>query len=385
MHIVHVVPAITIGGLWRLLQIEQGLKTKRFSFTVISIFDLDDVAALKNLDYNLIQLGQSVGSIDFQERISGLLLSVLRELRPDLVQSHHVYSDIYALHAAEAAQIKAIRTVHGITQATKTSPLRRHEVKTDWTDEEIYLQHQAEHSCAGTLTVSNELRQKLMGYGFDPRKIRVLYPGVDADQLTNQLSVRGSEGPEQLTIGFIGRFEMVKNPLLLPSIASRLKEHGLSPRFLVIGGGRQEQQLITTIEKHGLSSQFTLSPLTASVYPAYRKIDLMIIPSLSEGLPLVMLEAMACGIPVVASSVGGIPEVISHGRNGYLCPPNDLESFCAYIISLLETPYLRDAIGSAGSATVEQNFSARNHNGQLENLYRLVMRGDYIGEALDGF
>jgi len=376
MHVVHIVPAITIGGLWRLLQAATRMAKHGSQATVVSIFNLDQNDAIRHLNCRLIQLGRAVSELEQREYISSQIRAILDQLSPDIVQSHHLYSDLYAIPAARISRIKVIRTVHGITQATKSSPLRRDAIKTEWTDDEIRAELEIEDDCSGTLTVSSNLRDRLVSYGFAPSKIAVLYPGVDLATATRRKR-RGEEC--QTIIGYVGRLEMVKNPLIMPQVARELLDKGYDIRFLVIGDGRQRESLIEELGRLKLSSRFTLVPPMTDIRELYDMIDVALVPSISEGLPLVVLEAMAFGVPVVATNVGGIPEVITDGKNGFLCNPGDSASLSEKLAYLIDSKNLRDSFISAGRETVAERFSMKKHLQCLAHLYHQVMEGTPIG------
>ncbi len=112
-------------------------------------------------------------------------------------------------------------------------------------------------------------------------------------------------------IGFLGRFEPIKNPLVLTEIALALRNHALQPvKFVVQGTGPQEGALREQIASGHLTNEFVVRPPTADVHRFFAAIDIMFMPSLMEGFPYVVLEAMSSEIPVVAAAVGGIPELI---------------------------------------------------------------------------
>jgi glycosyltransferase involved in cell wall biosynthesis len=93
----------------------------------------------------------------------------------------------------------------------------------------------------------------------------------------------------------------------------------------------------------------------------------------AESFGMVFLEAQACGVPVVAYAVGGIPEVVAHGQTGFLAKEGDVAALCRYLKIFLENPDIRNAMGRAGRAWVETRFDRRRQNQALENLYRKVL------------
>jgi glycosyltransferase involved in cell wall biosynthesis len=97
--------------------------------------------------------------------------------------------------------------------------------------------------------------------------------------------------------------------------------------------------------------------------------DIFVLSSLQEGLPLAVLEAMGQGLPVIATSVGGVPELISHRKDGMLCPPSNPSALAAMLAEVIENSVLRQHLGQAGAVRVKQDFSFDNMAQQYENLY----------------
>jgi glycosyltransferase involved in cell wall biosynthesis len=105
----------------------------------------------------------------------------------------------------------------------------------------------------------------------------------------------------------------------------------------------------------------------SSLYPL---MSVLVMPSRSEGLPMVALEALACGVPIVAAQVGGLAEVVRHGRSGFLCPPEDVQSLCDRLEALLTQPHLRSQLSQFGKADIQERFSAENMVTRTLSLYR---------------
>lgn len=136
-------------------------------------------------------------------------------------------------------------------------------------------------------------------------------------------------------------------------------------RMVMIGNGKMPPKLKEFVSQKSLAEYVTLLPGTVEVRKYLHASWVLLMSSLCEGSPNMLLEAMACGLPVVATRVGGIPELIDHGKNGFLVPPGDSASLAGYAITLLRNEQLRVKMGSSARERV-----VNNHN--LHDCVRLT-------------
>jgi glycosyltransferase involved in cell wall biosynthesis len=108
--------------------------------------------------------------------------------------------------------------------------------------------------------------------------------------------------------------------------------------------------------------------------------DVFTLPSLSEGLPLSLLEAMAAGIPTVVTKVGGMPEVVHDGRTGFIVPPSDPDALASKILFLLENPAIAAKMGAAGRSHVRERFSLDKMMAEYRDLYRKALASTSAGK-----
>ena len=142
--------------------------------------------------------------------------------------------------------------------------------------------------------------------------------------------------------------------------------------LLLVGDGPRGDAVRKCVERAGLSQRVSLCPGRLDLRPVFEACDVFVLSSHREGLPNVILEAMATGLPVVASAVGGIPEVIQHGRTGWLVPAEDPRAMADALSRLLSSPGMRSAFGDAGRRLVEDRYSmshmVRSHGALFERL-----------------
>jgi glycosyltransferase involved in cell wall biosynthesis len=162
------------------------------------------------------------------------------------------------------------------------------------------------------------------------------------------------------TILFAARLDAVKRPLLVADIAKALS--ALRPkgdfRVIVAGDGPERERFERRVRKFGLDAMFDFRGQVNDLSSLYAACDVVILPSRSEGVPLVVLEALASARPVVASNVGAIPEVLDSSC-GILIEAPDAGAFARAINTLLDQPELRERLGAAGRRRMEANHDAR--------------------------
>ncbi len=162
---------------------------------------------------------------------------------------------------------------------------------------------------------------------------------------------------------------------------SRIKESFPHVRLVVVGDGPDRAFYQSLAEqKLGRTCTFLGAQPHQRVREEMQKAYVFSMPSISmpngeaESFGMVFLEAQACGVPVVAYAVGGIPEVVAHGKTGFLAEEGDVGALAGYLKTLLENPDLRHTMGRAGAVWVQTRFDRRRQNEALENLYRQVCR-----------
>ncbi len=167
-------------------------------------------------------------------------------------------------------------------------------------------------------------------------------------------------------IGWIGRLVPVKDCGTFLKAVSLIKDtRGI--RALIVGDGSERQKMEDMAGRLGLRVIFTGT--RGDIYDIIPSMDVFVLSSLNEGLGRVLLEAMAAGRPVVATKVGGVPEVVKDGITGILVPPSDPEEMSSAIMKILTNPEMADAMGEEGRKWAER-FDIQNAVETLESLYR---------------
>lgn len=233
--------------------------------------------------------------------------------------------------------------------------------------------------------VSESLKREAGALGLDPAKARVIRAGVDpaAVRPAHPPGERGAPGRE-LRVVAVGWMRWMKgHEYALGAIRTAL-DRGALLRLEVIGGvpgaeaGEcdEHSRILHTIEDLGLGQHVRLRGTlsSAQVIESLRAADVLLHASLSEGLPTVLLEAMACGLPVVATDCGGVSEAVSDGVHGFVVGVRESDALAAALLALWRDPALRARMGAAGRAAVEAHFTLERQLGELEAMYRQVAR-----------
>ena len=228
-----------------------------------------------------------------------------------------------------------------------------------------------------TVAVSESIRQTLAKGGVQSDRMTVVYEGVDLariDSLEPALPVEGAAG---LTVGTVAHLTSEKGHRALLEAAVEVVARLPQTHFVLVGSGRLQSEMEESIRELGLRQQVTLTGFRADAEALMKGFDVFCLPSLSEGLSSALMAAMGTGLPVVATQVGGNPELVVDEKTGILVPPNDPGQLTTALCRLLESDDLRKKMGAAGRMRVKENFTLLRKLEQTERLYRelLASRG----------
>ena len=234
-------------------------------------------------------------------------------------------------------------------------------------------------SCQGVVAVSEEVRTSLIrDLGAGPaaaEKISVVTNAVEIPlplDAVRREAIRGDlgVGPRQILILAAGRFCEQKNFGDLVTTARRLKERGCSFRLVIAGDGEQRIDLVDRVCRLGLESEVALPGNLTDLDQVMQAADIFVMSSLWEGLPLVLLEAMAAGLPVVAYGIPGIEEVVTAGVTGLTVPVGEVASLADGLEQLAGNDELRRRLGAAGETRIQAEYGFAEYVEKLSELYR---------------
>lgn len=290
------------------------------------------------------------------------LCRIIKELRREqthIVQSAHFYTNLYAAVAARLLGIKSI----GAVRNDLTSELKGHG-NMAWG--QLHL--------TGHLITNSELaRRRAIDEGIKPEHIEVVPNVVDANEANGQANGNGNGTTRIL---FAARLTEQKRPDRFLQALQKIVESrpDLDFRGIIVGDGPLRPRLEELADSLCLRPKYLefLGEL-ADLKPAYEKSDLVVLTSDWEGTPNVLLEAMGRGLPIVATNVGGVPELVRNGENGLLVETDDANSVASSIITLIENPQLRTSMGAFGRQVALEKHSPRRLAERLIAVYEKTL------------
>jgi glycosyltransferase involved in cell wall biosynthesis len=290
------------------------------------------------------------------------LMNLYREHRVDAVHSHEFTMAVYGAAASRLLKLPHVITMHGGFKTTKT--LRRR-IALRWAI------RQSDH----TVTVSGATqRQFAKDLGVDESLFTVVPNGVpraagDAARVRAEFGI--NEG--DCVMLAVGTLERHKGHRVLLEALARLDSAGLAaPWKLIIAGGRggdQHDPLLQQVRQTKLEKRVYIVTNRNDVPELLALADVFVMPSLIEGLPMALLEAMLAGKAIVASRTAGIPEAITDDREGLIVPPSDVEALAAALRALLLDPTRRAALAANASVRAERDFTVQVMAERYERLY----------------
>jgi glycosyltransferase involved in cell wall biosynthesis len=234
-------------------------------------------------------------------------------------------------------------------------------------------------------TVSESERARYLRCGFPERRSRTVYNGVDIaipDPSDQRRRIRASLGiPAETTVVIhVGRLSPEKGHSLLLDAVAGIASQGLDFRLLCAGDGPLRPAIEKDCIRLGLEERVQFLGFRTDVSGLLAASDLLVLPSLSEAFPMVLLEAMACGLPVLASRVGGVPELVEDGREGWLVEPGDLAGLRRALDHAIRDAGARRERGLAGQARVADRFSRGKMIEETLRVYDMVL-GESTGAS----
>ena len=287
------------------------------------------------------------------------IIQALRRKPTDILQSVHFYTNLYATVAARAVGICDIGAIR--------NDLSSEELKENGIAGRRHLTF-PRHLIANSVLA----RQRAISYGISPDRIDFVRNAVDPKWLHGN---GHTNGQQTLRILFVGRLTKQKRPDEFVRVVSRVSRQ-LPNKFLkarIVGVGPMRPQLEALAGELGLGpDRLEFLDERDDMDHIYREADLMVMTSEWEGTPNALLEAMACGVPVVATRVGGIPEILSTGR-GFLTEPHDEDGMTAAVMRLIADPAMRRDFGQHGREYIAQVHSLDALQTQLMGTYKKVL------------
>jgi sugar transferase (PEP-CTERM/EpsH1 system associated) len=370
----HVLNRLDFGGLENgLVNLINRMDPQRYRHAVVCLTAYSEFAKrIQRAEVPLIALHKQPGK---DPGCYLRLMRTIRELRPAVVHTRNLGTLDMQFMAALCAVHGRVHGEHGWDVYDLHGKHPRY----------LRLRRVARRCVHRYVAMSRDLSQWLQAdVGVPAARITQIYSGVDAEKFRPRASGEAAPwsssfaGPESIVIGTVGRHEAVKNPLGLvhgfrqlidgvPALAPRL-------RLVLVGGGAQFEEVRRVVGELGLTGRTWLPGPRNDVAEILRQYDVFVLPSLNEGISNTILEAMACAVPVVASRVGGTPEIVREGQTGFTYSLQDATELTLRLKAYVEDAALRREHGRHARAIVEQHHSLDSMVRKYLDVYDSVLQ-----------
>jgi sugar transferase (PEP-CTERM/EpsH1 system associated) len=376
LRIVHLLQGLDIGGLeLMVVGLVEALDPARFECSVICYDELGSLVPRLEKRGVRVRLLQRRPGIDVRYilRLFGRLVAD----RSDLLHLHNPTALFYGAVAGRLARIPAILyTDHGRDLASGRPVMLANRILARMVDRIV--------------AVSNYGRRNLIeNEGFPPGRICLIRNGIGGEAFDGpgrRRRVRASLGlaDAQPAIGIVARLDPIKNHSLLLSAMRSVLSHVPDARLFVIGDGPLRGALQSLAMDLAIARNVVFLGARDDVPDILAALDLFVLPSITEGLSLTLIECCAAGKPIVASDVGGNREVIQDGENGLLIRSGDERALAAAIVRLLTHPDLAASMGRAGRARFESEFTLEAMVARYRDLYESIAPRTEAGPPAGG-
>ncbi len=305
-------------------------------------------------------------------RTLAALMRVIRRVRPHVVHTHTAKAGAVGRLAALLCGVPVVvHTFHGHVlrgyfSPAKTAVYRAIERVLAWRTDRL-------------LTVTDRVRDELLalGVGRPDQYTTVplgfdLAPLVQAARRQGELRAELALGTAPL-VGIVARLVPIKAHEVFLDAAVRIRASLPEARFLIVGDGECRPALEARVDALGLRDAVRFLGWRADLDRLYADLDVVVLTSRNEGSPVALIEAMAAGVPVVSTAVGGVPDVVAHGVSGLLAPMDDAAAIADHAVALLRDRARGAAMGRAGQARVVATYSADRLVADIEALYTQLL------------
>ncbi len=310
------------------------------------------------------------------------LTALTRRLRPHVVHTHTAKAGFLGRLAARAAGVPVIlHTYHGHVLSGYYSQAKTRALQ--------LMERGLARLSDQLIAVSDRVQDDLVQFGVAPaERFRVVPLGLDLAPLFDVSAQRGvlrrelGVALDAPLVGIVGRLFPIKNHALFLDAAARLLAEQPDARFVIVGDGALRGELEARAEQPDLAGRVYFTGWRHDLATIYADLDVLAVSSRNEGTPVSAIEAMAAGCAVVATRVGGLPDLIADGRTGTLVPADDPTALSAAIGETLTDPVGSRAIRAAARADVEHRFMATRLVEEMKALYLhlLAAKGVAWGE-----
>src|SRR3972149_8851754 len=369
INILHIYQNSKIGGVQQqLLSLLKAYSRERFNPIFLCLGPKEEMGKeIEETKIGFIPLNK----LRYNRFSPGIVLELHRLMKKKqihVVRTHRYRSNLYGRLAAFLAGVPVIIAAIHDNYRTDKRPKRRimNRILSKITDKIV--------------AVSEDVKEDIIRYdSIDSSKIEVIPNGIDVERFnpeknTTDIRKEFSLEDDDIVIGFIGRIVPAKGLEYLLNALPYLKEEFKSIKLLIVGEGSLVEELKERAKKNNIFDNILFIGRRRDIPEILASINIFVMPSIAEGLPNALLEAMAMGKPIVTTEVGGIPEIVKNGFNGLLVPPRDTLSLSKAIKRFLGNDRLAAKLGQAARDLVHDNLSIKAIAQKWQSLYVSILK-----------
>lgn len=364
--ILHVIPSLLPGGA-------ENLVSNLLLFSNRSSYD---VAVLKLFDHNLKNYNFKIysGNHNWEEHLKSSRIKrywndikimwnvyrIIRDFKPDVIHTH-LYTIAFVLLPSILFRVPVrVHTVHTIAQKDAKGIVKLINI--------IAFKFLGFIPVSISKRVAETVKQV---YGIDSP---VIYNGIDTQEFSIEISKKSNLSDKRFILINVARFVEEKNQKLLIEAFSKSIQEIPNLELWFVGDGPLRTEIEQLVEQKKLKEKVKFFGVRSDIPKLLSQADIFVLSSDYEGLPLSVLEAMAAGLPVIATAVGGVPEILEGGKAGVLVPPRDADALAKAIVELARDEKKRTELSDYGKKLVAEKFDIRRTVKEYERLYLELLK-----------
>jgi len=360
--VIHIVLGLRIGGLEKMVvDLVRHLK-EQVQPSIVCLERKGQLSEILDDRIPIYELNKRDG-YDFNALMH--VVKIAKRTKVDIIHTHNPTPHLYGVGASLLARIPLIHTKHGRNHPSSSRKVFLNRLLACLTRKVVAVSRDAAVVCTNIEKINH-------------KKVVTIYNGIDTEAFRPfppQNSIRGEYGIEKkrLLIGIVARLSPEKDHATLIMACKILKQHMIPFTLLIVGDGPSGTYLKNLVQDANLGAEIFFTGMRQNISEILNEMDIFVLSSTTEGISLTLLEAMACEVPVVATDVGGNPEVVIHGVTGFLVPPKNPEALAESLMVLYKKPDLRAKMGKSGRERVLKIYSLSQTANQYTQLYREIL------------
>lgn len=373
LKILHVIPTLGKGGAERLLLdiCRETLRTGKAEVQVAVLSSGSAYPFTEELSVHYDMGSITLSPLRKNKADTDRLEALINSFRPDVIHSHAFYADLVSRYNLRK-DVRYVSHIHGRTSQYEKFPAHGLFHKRSWTDayEKRFIFKKYRECDNRFLTVSDHYKKYLESKAGIPEKLITVLPNAIDHEIFKPGDRIFSGGTLRLIT--IGRLEKVKGQELLVHVTGELKRLNINAHLYILGEGSERRNLESLIRSLDLQDSVSLTGNVNAPEKYLAESDIYIHGAVDEPFGLSLVEAMACGLPVVSTNGGGNSELLEDGINGFLINSRDVQAFTDKVIKLAENRQLYTRIRENGMAYAAQ-FNIRDYVAALHTFYYSIL------------